>query len=131
YGLEDQVAELVASASLPEGYGRFGETATRRLLDALKAGVVTYDEAARAAGFHHSDHRTGEELERLPYYGQILSREIAPGKEEYGDPLERRWGKITNPTVHIGLRQLQKLVNAIIEVHGKPDSIVVELAREL
>lgn len=131
YGLDDVTAEAVANARLPEGYGRFGEAATRRLLDALKADVVTYDKAAQAAGFHHSDHRTGEVHDRLPYYGEILSREIAPGREEYGDPLERRYGKVTNPTVHIGLRQLEKLVNAVIDVHGRPDSIVVELAREL
>jgi CRISPR-associated endonuclease Csn1 len=131
YGLDGVAADAVASARLPEGHGRFGETATRRLLQALEADVITYDAAAEAAGFHHSDHRTGEILARLPYYGEILTREIAPGKAEYGDPLERRYGKITNPTVHIGLRQLQKLVNAIIALHGKPDSIVVELAREL
>nr|WP_243415173.1 type II CRISPR RNA-guided endonuclease Cas9 [Altererythrobacter segetis] len=131
YGLDDAAAETVANADLPEGYGRFGLTATRRLLDALRADVVTYDKAAEAAGFHHSDHRTGEVLDQLPYYGEILTREIAPGKEEYGDPLERRYGKITNPTVHIGLRQLEKLVNAVIAVHGRPDQIVVELAREL
>lgn len=131
YGLHQETAEAVAKAHLPEGYGRFGETATRRLLDALRQDVVTYDKAAQAAGFHHSDLRTGEVFDWLPYYGEILTREIAPGKEEYGDPLERRFGKITNPTVHIGMRQLEKLVNAIIAVHGKPDSIVVELAREL
>lgn len=131
YGLDDATAETVANARLPEGYGRFGESATCRLLEALKAHVVTYDKAAEAAGFHHSDHRTGEVLDFLPYYGEILTREIAPGKTEYGDPFERRYGKITNPTVHIGMRQLQKLVNAVIAIHGKPDRIVVELAREL
>lgn len=131
YGLDDDAAQAVVKARLPEGYGRFGETATRRLIEALKADVVTYDQAAKAAGFHHSDQRTGEVWEALPYYGEILTREIAPGKAEYGDEHERRFGKITNPTVHIGLRQLQKLINAIIAVHGRPDEIVVELAREL
>lgn len=131
YAFDDAAAEAVADAHLPEGHGRFGETATRRLLDALREHVTTYDQAAAAAGFHHSDHRTGEIFDSLPYYGEILAREIAPGKEEYGDALERRYGKITNPTVHIGLRQLQKLVNAIIAVHGRPSEIVVELARDL
>ncbi|MCB1380178.1 MAG: type II CRISPR RNA-guided endonuclease Cas9 [Alphaproteobacteria bacterium] len=130
-GLDEASAVAVAKANLPEGHGRFGETATRRLIEALKAEVVTYDKAALKAGFHHSDHRTGEVLDFLPYYGEILTREIAPGKEEYGDPLERQFGKVTNPTVHIGLRQLQKLVNAVIARHGKPDRIVIELAREL
>lgn len=131
YNLDEETCDAVASASLPEGYGRFGATATKRLLEALMMDVVTYDEAARRAGFNHSDHRTGEILARLPYYGEVLTREIAPGKEEYGDELERRFGKITNPTVHIGLRQLEKLVNGIIAAYGRPDQIVVELAREL
>lgn len=131
YALDEAAALAVAKARLPEGHGRFGETATRALIEALKADVVTYDQAAKAAGFHHSDQRTGEAWDRLPYYGEILTREIAPGKAEYGDEKERRFGKITNPTVHIGLRQLEKLVNAVIAVHGRPDEIVVELAREL
>lgn len=131
YGVDETAAEAIANARLPQGYGRFGDTATRRLLDTLKADVITYAEAAQRAGFHHSDHRTGECFDRLPYYGEILTREIAPGKADYGDPLERQYGKITNPTVHIGMRQLEKLVNAIIAVHGRPDQIVVELAREL
>ncbi len=131
YRLDEEAALAVSRARLPEGHGRFGEAATRQLLEALEAGVVTYDKAALAAGFHHSDHRTGEVLETLPYYGELLTREIAPGKDTYGDEQERRWGKITNPTVHIGLRQLQKLINAVISVHGRPDKIVVELAREL
>lgn len=131
YGLDDAAAEDVANATLPEGYGRFGETATRRLIEALKGDVITYDKAAQVAGFDHSDHRTGEVLDRLPYYGELLTREIAPGKDEYGDPDERRFGKVTNPTVHIGLRQLQKVVNAIIDRYGRPDAIIVELAREL
>lgn len=130
-GLDEDAAIAVGKARLPEGYGRFGETATRKILDALKAEVVTYDKAALAAGFNHSDQRTGEVWSQLPYYGQILTGEIAPGKAEYGDEDERRFGKITNPTVHIGLRQLQKLVNAIVARHGRPDKIVVELAREL
>ncbi len=131
YRLEGATLDAVANTSLPEGHGRFGATATQRLLEKLKMDVVTYDEAARRAGFNHSDHRTGEILARLPYYGEILTREIAPGKEEYGDELERRFGKITNPTVHIGLRQVEKLVNGIIAAYGRPDHIVVELAREL
>lgn len=131
YALDDVAAQAIAGASLPEGHGRFGLTATCRLLDALRADVVTYAEAAATAGFHHSDHRTGQMFDQLPYYGEILTRDIAPGKEDFGDPLERRFGKVTNPTVHIGLRQLEKLVNAIIAVHGRPDQIVVELARDL
>jgi CRISPR-associated endonuclease Csn1 len=130
-GLDDEHAAAAARVSLPEGYGRLGSTATRRILDALRSEVITYDEAVRRAGWHHSDDRTGEILSKLPYYGELLTREIPPGTQLPSDPPEKRWGKITNPTVHIGLRQVEKLVNAVIAVYGRPDHIVVELAREL
>lgn len=130
-GLDDEHATATARVSLPEGHGRLGETATRCIVDELKKDVITYDTAVRLAGWHHSDDRTGEVLDRLPYYGELLTRDIPPGSQLITDPPEKRWGKITNPTVHIGLRQLEKLINAIIVIHGKPDHIVVELAREL
>lgn len=129
-GLDEERAAATARAPLPELYGRLGPTATTRILDKLKREVITYDEAVRRAGWHHSDDRTSEILPQLPY-GELLTRDIPPGTQHPDDPPEKRWGKITNPTVHIGLRQLEKLVNAIIKVHGRPDQIVVELAREL
>jgi CRISPR-associated endonuclease Csn1 len=131
WGLDDAAAEAVARAPLPELYGRLGPTASARILEELKREVITYDEAVRRCGWHHSDERTGEVLPQLPYYGELLTRDIPPGTQDPSDPPEKRWGKITNPTVHIGLRQVEKLVNAIIRVHGRPDQIVVELAREL
>jgi len=130
-GLDDEHAAATAKASLPELYGRLGPTATARILDELKQEVITYDVAVRRAGWHHSDDRTGEILPQLPYYGELLTRDIPPGSQLPSDPPEKRWGRITNPTVHIGLRQVEKLVNAIIKLHGRPDHIVVELAREL
>ena len=130
-GLDEERARATALVSLPEGHGRLGETATRLILEELKKCVVTYDEAVRRVGWHHSDDRTGEVLDRLPYYGEILAREIPPGTQNASDPPEKRWGRITNPTVHIGLRQLEKLANTVTGLHGRPDQIVVELAREV
>jgi CRISPR-associated endonuclease Csn1 len=137
FGLDQETAEAVANTRLPDGHGRFGPTATAMLLDQLRTGQdddghpLTYAKAAELAGFHHSDFRDGECRDALPYYGEILAREIAPGKPEYTDADEQRFGKITNPTVHIGLNQLRKLVNAIIKRYGVPEQIYVELAREL
>ncbi|MFV0644893.1 MAG: type II CRISPR RNA-guided endonuclease Cas9, partial [Sphingomonadaceae bacterium] len=87
YALDQETAEAMANARLPEGHGRFGLTATTALLEQLRNDVVTYAEAANRAGYHHSDFRDGECHDELPYYGEILAREIAPGKEDYGDPL--------------------------------------------
>ena len=132
HGVSEEQAHTIGKIRLPDGHGRLGETASRAILAALKAEVITYDLAvAKAIDRHHSDFRTGEILDRLPYYGELLSREIPPGTLNPDDPDELRWGKITNPTVHIGLNQLRKLVNAVIAKYGRPDEIVVELAREL
>lgn len=131
HGLDRDHAEVTAKAPLPEGYGRLGLTATTRILGKLKGDVVTYAQAVTACGWHHSDQRTGEWLEHLPYYGEVLDRHVIPGTYDPKDDDVTRFGRITNPTVHIGLNQLRRLVNKIIKVYGKPDQIVVELAREL
>jgi CRISPR-associated endonuclease Csn1 len=132
YGVSAEQAEAIGRVRLPDGHGRLGKTASRKILAELKKDVVTYGKAVEAAlGKSHSDFRTGEILDQLPYYGEILSREIPPGSLDPKDSEEIRWGKTTNPTVHIGLGQLRRLLNAIIKVHGRPDLIVVELAREL
>lgn len=131
HGLGREQAEGVAYAPLPEGYGRLGLTATTRLLAALEADVIPYSEAVARCGWHHSDERTGEVLNELPYYGAILDRHVIPGSYDVRDDDITRYGRITNPTVHIGLNQLRRLVNLIITVYGKPDEIVVELARDL
>jgi CRISPR-associated endonuclease Csn1 len=126
----DQAKET-ANAPLPEGYSRLGLTATLAILDALRSDVLTYDKAVAAIGLHHSDGRTGEVFDVLPYYGKVLDRHVIPGTQDPAQDDITCYGRITNPTVHIGLNQLRRLINKIIEVHGKPDEIVVELAREL
>ena len=71
-GLDEDRAAAVAKAPLPEGHGRLGATATARILDELRKEVITYDKAVERCGWHHSDHRTGEILERLPTLQQLV-----------------------------------------------------------
>jgi CRISPR-associated endonuclease Csn1 len=140
---EDQAA-AVARARLPDGFGRFGPTATAKLIEALTNGrtaegrVLVYSEAVEAAGLHHhSDFRDGQVFAdekgnpALPYYGVALERHIMPGSANPDDPEEMRIGRLTNPTVHIGLNQLRRVVNALIRTYGPPKEIALELAREL
>jgi len=138
YGLSDAQTAAIAAARLPQGHGRFGSTATSKLIEALRDGrdadgrVVVYSEAVDVAGLgHHSDFRTGEVHDALPYYGAVLERHIMPGTGDASDLEEKRVGKLTNPTVHIGLNQLRRTVNRLIERFGLPTQIAVELAREL
>ncbi|MDF2235762.1 type II CRISPR RNA-guided endonuclease Cas9 [Albimonas sp. CAU 1670] len=131
HGLVLENAQAVLNAPLPEGHGRIGLKATRALLPILQREVIVYSRACEEAFSHHSDFRTGEVLERLPYYGQVLDRHVLPGSNRPQDDDVTRYGRITNPTVHIGLGQLRHVVNAVIDRHGLPDRIVVELGRDL
>lgn len=127
----DQAVEI-GKAKLTDGHSRLGERALSKLVPALVAEVITYDQATIKAGLgHHSDWRTGEWRERLPYYGELLIRDVANASGLPGDHDEKRYGKIGNPTVHIGLNQIRVMVNAIIDRYGHPQQITIELAREL
>lgn len=134
WGLTDKQAIALSHVSLVSGYGNLSEKAIAKTLPHLEQGLG-YSDAVCAAGYsHHSDFRNTVAHERLPYYGEILKRDAVgadPDKDPETDGKPARYGRISNPTVHIGLGQLRRVVNRIIEVHGKPDEIVIELAREL
>lgn len=132
WNLDDEVARAVANAPLPDGHTGLCREALSRITPALEAAVITYDKATKAAGYpSHSDFRDGEIWNELPYYPVLLERHVGFGSGDPEDPEEKRLGRIANPTVHIGLNQLRRLVNALIAEHGHPDQIVLELAREL
>ncbi len=134
WGLNESQARAVADVSLPSGYGNLSEKAIARIRPHLEEGRI-YSDAVKDAGYlHHSDFRNSAALERLPYYGEVLPRDTVgadPTKDPEKDGETARYGRFPNPTVHIGLNQLRRLVNRLIEVYGKPEGIIVELARDL
>lgn len=135
-GVSEASAERIANAHLAEGYGSVSLEAARRILYELSRSVVSFADAVLAAGFaHHSalsyGRRTGEIMSELPYYGEPLQRHVGFGTGTPTDPPEKRYGRIANPTVHVGLNELRKIVNAVIHRYGRPTEIVVEVAREL
>ena len=137
-GIDEPRAEAIANAGLPEGYGSLCAKALDRILPELRrevAPLLTYDKAVLAAGFeHHSNisaSATGEILPELPYYGIPLQRHVGFGTGVPEDREEKRYGKIANPTVHIGLNQVRLVVNALIKRYGHPSEVIVELARDL
>jgi CRISPR-associated endonuclease Csn1 len=134
-GLDEVTAERVANTNLAEGYGSLCAKALQKILPVLKAEAITYDKAVLAAGFdHHSNishASTGEILPCLPYYGEYLQRHVGFGTGKPEDTPEKRYGKIANPTVHIGLNQIRTVVNALIKRYGHPSEVIIELARDL
>lgn len=132
YGLDRERALNVSRAGLPAGHGAFCADVSRNVLSALESDIVTYDRAVVLAGYDsHSLFDDGEIFDKLPYYGKVLERHVAFGSGKPSDPDEIRYGKIANPTVHVALNQLRRVVNDLIRRFGPPAEIVVELARDL
>lgn len=144
-GVSRDIAEVMSEVRLPQGYGSLGRSILSDLIDAMESesketvdprtgeiysAPLNYDEAVEALGLHHSDHRPGELLSELPYYGDVLKRHVIERPDAREDTQERR-GRVPNPTVHIALNQTRRLINALIKEYGRPEEIVLELGREL
>ena len=153
-GVDALVAAHLAELSLPAGYGSLCRQALARILPELQEHVISFAEAAQRAGFHHSqlsanqavpghtfelegvntitgEIRTWHVFRELPYYGEALQRHVGFGSGVDTDSPERRFGRIANPTVHIGLNQVRKVVNALIAKYGHPAEVIIEVARDL
>ncbi|MBC6416676.1 MAG: type II CRISPR RNA-guided endonuclease Cas9, partial [Rhodospirillales bacterium] len=126
-GVAEDCAYVIADVTLPDSHCRLGLRALKKIVPFMEQGQ-RYHEAASSAGYDHARLPTGEIRENLPYYGEILQDQVL-GSGDARDPAERRWGRLPNPTVHIGLNQLRRVVNALIRRFGPPQEIVVELAR--
>ncbi len=128
-GLDEDAAARVASAFLPDGHCRLGLRAIRKIIPFMDSGM-TYPDAAKAAGYDHAQLPTGEQSPTgyLPYYGEWLQDDVL-GSGDPRHPVDKRWGRFPNPTVHIGLGQLRRTVNALIRDYGAPAEIAVEMTR--
>ncbi|WP_439882024.1 type II CRISPR RNA-guided endonuclease Cas9 [Pontibacter sp. MBLB2868] len=108
WGFDEKQLEKLAKTHLKEGYGSLSLKAIRKMLPFLRNGK-RYDEAAKLAGYHHS---------------QIS--EYKTGLEKLEDPKNLR-----NPIVQQALLEIRTLVNQLLPQYGKFDIIRVELARDL
>jgi CRISPR-associated endonuclease Csn1 len=128
-GLDEAAADRVASAFLPDSHSRLGLRAIRKILPHMESGM-TKTQAEDAAGYK-GIHQPDGELSlngRLPYYGEWLPDDVL-GSGDPRDGNDKRWGRFPNPTVHIGLGQLRRVINALIAEHGAPTEIAVEMTR--
>ena len=114
---------------LDTGYLRYGKKAVVRLNEIMDKENIGLFNAIIHSGF--SIQENNEVSEYLEYYGKILQNSVVDPQINNPKNDEEKYGKISNPTVHIALNQLRKLVNELIELYGKPEQIVIELARDL
>ncbi len=121
-GLDPETASSVEKVRLPDGHLRFCHKATEAMVAEMRDDVITYNEAVERApllsGIDFTDSRPEKGLNRLPYYNELphLQRLLGNGTDNPDDPHDIRFGKITNPTVHIALNQFRRVINMLIEV---------------
>ena len=143
-GLNAAEAEDAARAALPQGHLRFGRKALAALVacmesesaidketgEVLDQPIGEFDALARLFP-ERPDQYQRARLPLLPYYGTVLSEHVMGDSGDPRDPKDAQFGRIANPTVHIGLNQIRLLVNALIRKYGPPEAIVIEFARSL
>lgn len=132
YNLTDEQKESIVKVQLPAGTTMLCKEVSEKLVQKMESGsAFTYTAAVESLGYKYAE-QTVEKYDVLPYYGKVLvgsTMGIDPSKPE--DKPELKYGKISNPTVHVALNQTRTVVNALIKQYGKPSQIALELSRDL
>lgn len=108
WGLNKEQARKLSKVSLEPGYTNLSLHVMKKMVPYMREGYL-YNEAAEKAGYHHSN--LDEDVELL---------------EHLPEP-----PNIRNPIVNTALWQLRGVINSIIDTYGKPDTISIELGRDL
>jgi CRISPR-associated endonuclease Csn1 len=107
YGIRPEQAKALSEIDLPPGWLSHSKRAILKMLPEMEAGRP-YEEA-KAIHYPPTGAASGARQSRL------------------GEPPK----EVRNPTVARTLHELQKVVNNLLSVHGAPDLIRIELARDL
>lgn len=111
WGLDEESAKKFGNVSLQSGYCSFSRKALSKILPKLREGF-----------------RLNEVLREI--YPERWERQSEP--HELLPPVKNEdIPEIRNPIVERTLSELRRVVNAAIKKYGKPDSIRIELARDL
>jgi len=140
FSFTEEQAKSVGKYKLSSATTHLSRKFMARCASIMREENLGYDAAVRevydddGVFFHHSRYDVDQLLEKLPYYGEVLKGSVIGAKpvefDAHTNP-EQHYGKINNPTVHVALNQLRKLVNRLIDRFGPPAEIHVELVRDL
>lgn len=131
YPLTEEQKESIVKVQLPTGTTMLCKEISQKLVHKMEELGCNYTTAVQVLGYKYAD-QSVEKFDLLPYYGKVLVGSTMGGDpSQPEDKPERKYGKISNPTVHVALNQTRTVVNALIKEYGKPEQIAVELSREL
>lgn len=123
----------ILNVSLEDGTLRYSSEAIHNILSYLEEGKNEHDarEMCVSNGLFPNARKEKKIVDELPYYGELLETHVAFGTGDISHAPEKRYGKIPNPTVHIALNQVCRLINELMGEFGRPAEIAIELSRDL
>lgn len=129
---QEQEDAIVKKVNLPSGTSMLCKEVSEQIVHKMEEiSDLEFDKAIVALHYKFSD-QTIEKYDFLPYYGKVLTGStMGINFNETEDHPEKRYGKISNPTVHVALNQTRVVVNSLIKEYGKPTQIALELSRDL
>lgn len=140
FDVSPEAARALVAIKLSSATGRVSRRFMERVVPVLRdQGLVYSDAVAELTDgdgnpLHHSARGGAMTFDELPYYGQVVPESMLGARpEEFSksEP-EQHFGRINNPTVHVALNQLRRLVNHLVKRFGcAPTQIHVETTREL
>ena len=132
YNLSDEQKKSIVQLVLPAGTTMLCRDVSEKIVAIMEENFgYTYTMAVEALGYKYAD-QSVEKYSFLPYYGKVLTgATMGIDVSASEDNLEKRYGKISNPTVHVALNQTKVIVNELIKIYGRPTQISVELSRDL
>lgn len=126
FGVTKEQANKLSTLKLPTGWEPFSTAALQCFMPHLEAGVRF---GALIGGPEWQGWREQTFPDRAQPTGEFLDRLPSPTRKH---PEEmKRIASLRNPTVVRVQNELRKVINNLIAVHGKPDLIRIEVAREV
>lgn len=140
FELAEEAAERLTALKLSSGTAHVSRRFMEQVVPVMADQGLLYWEAVSQVTdengefLHHSLRDDRRRWANLPYYGEVLSGSLLganPNADPEREP-EKHFGKINNPTVHVALNSLRRVVNTLIERFGAPPvQVHVELTRDL
>lgn len=122
---QDQADSLASIKKIFKDYRNLSLKAIRKILPFLEQ-KKGYSEACNLAGYKTQSHQRTRHLPPLETY---LYERIRHGKKT--GYAERRYKNLNNPVVARAFNQARLVLNALIDKHGSPAYVHIELARDI
>ena len=132
YSIRDELADACMDcvAKLPDGTANLSRKAAKLLFEKMRSERCMHPDAVQKIGEEKQVEGFVDPLSQLrdqdsllpslPYYGRVLGAHVIPGKDKEKDDDMKQYGGVSNPTVHVSLNQIRRVVNELIERYGHP-----------